>query len=283
MYYTVKRGDFTAQIDSMGAQLHSLKRTSDGTEYLWQGDTSIWYGQAPVLFPVIGQLLEGKYRYAGTEYEMPKHGFSRHMPFQVASAEESEIVFVLSSNDETRKIYPFEFDFFVIYKIMDDGLSCTHRVVNKTDGEMWFSCGAHPGFNCKIGDKLVFSENETLSSRRIDSDSILTEELVPVLDSSAEIRLTPTLFANDALILENVRSSSVDLVAESGERVLTFFLPDSPWLGIWAKPNAPFVCIEPWYGVNDDRVKKDDLSKKQSVQRLGRGEEFAFTWRVSCA
>lgn len=280
MYYKIGNEKITAEIDDMGAQLHSLKTAADGKEYLWQGDTSIWYGQAPVLFPVIGQLLDNKYRYNGVEYEMAKHGFARKMLFKLHEITAQRAVFVLSSNDETRRQYPFEFDLFVSFETEGDTLVCTFRVVNKSSGEMLFSIGAHPGFNCKLGDKLIFEKKETLETQRIDSGSLLVGETIPVMNNTDELEITAGMFNNDALIFTDVLSSTITM--RSGTRdYLRFSFDRSPYLGIWAKPAAPYVCLEPWCGLNDSRVKKDDLSQKTGIIRLDEGGEFAYCWRAT--
>ena len=280
MFYTIENDFLTAQINDAGAELHSLVRKSDGFEYIWQGDPAVWYGQAPVLFPIIGRLLDDKYRYNGTEYAMQKHGFARKRTFEVVSCARNEAVFLLQSDDATRACYPFEFELYVKFELLGKTLRATHTVVNRTDGEMYFSVGGHPAFNCAIGDTLSFDKPETLSTQTIDEDSIRLAETTPVLENECDIVITKDLFLLDALILSGIRSSAVTLRHADNAHAVRFTFGDVPYLGIWAKPGAPYVCIEPWCGVNDDRRVRADLSEKDAIQRLPQGGIFDLVYSV---
>ncbi len=278
MIYTIENDKFSVKIKDMGAELTSFVRKSDGVEYLWQGIKEIWYGQSPILFPFIGQLNNNTFRYNGKEYSVPKHGFVRHRLFTPVEVGGNKAVFSICSDEETLKMYPFEFELRVCYELTDTGLKAELSVFNKTDGEMYFSIGAHPGFNCAIGDNIVFEKNETLSTERIDSSNMLIDQVFPVLENSNTITLQPDSFDHDAFILSGIKSKYLILDGNvSGYRV-KFTFGDCPFLGIWAKPNAPYVCIEPWYGVNDTPEKTPDVSLKRGIRRLEKGESFSFTW-----
>ena len=275
MYYRIENEFFTCEIDDMGAQLHSLKSKDRGTEYIWQGNPDIWYGQAPVLFPVIGQLINDKYFYNGIEYTMQKHGIARKLLFKVKEYEGAKAVFSLESDEKTLEVYPFEFEYLVTFELKGKALVNTMTVINKTDGEMYFSVGAHPGFNCKAGDVIEFEQPETLATERIDKENLIIDEKFPLIENSREIVITKEIFEPDALILSGMKSKKLRI---KGENEIEFTFGDCPFLGIWAKPGAPYVCIEPWYGVNDGREVKDDISKKRGIQRLEKGETFEFAW-----
>lgn len=278
MFYTIENDYLTAQINDAGAELHSIVNKENGVEYLWQGNPDIWYGQSPVLFPFIGRLLDDKYRYNGKEYTMQKHGFARKRTFEVVSCEKNEAVFVLRSDDTTRPDYPFEFELFVKFTLVGKVLRATHTVVNQTDGEMYFSLGGHPGFNCAMGDYLEFDLPETLDTETIDSESIRIAEKTPVLRNEKRITITEDIFKNDALILSGIRSKAVTLRSDKHDRAVRFTFGDVPFLGIWAKPGAPYVCIEPWCGVNDDRNKRADVSEKEGIVRLPKGGVFDLVY-----
>lgn len=280
MFYSIENEYLTAQIDDMGAQLHSLVTKDDGYEYLWQGNPDIWYGQAPVLFPVIGQLFEDKFRYNGKEYPLAKHGFARKMLFEAADVEGARAVFILRSNDETRGMFPFEFEFAVCFELVGRAIKVTHTVTNLDDKTMYFSCGAHPGFNCAIGDYLEFEESEEGAQvEKIDKENIIIGTKFDVeLEEGRRLRLTPELFAEDALIFSELNSNVVVLKSDNSDRTVRFDFGDAPFLGIWAKPNAPYVCIEPWYGVNDDRIRYEDISQKRGIESLEPEERFDLVW-----
>ena len=248
-------------------------------EFIWGGNTDIWYGQSPILFPIIGRLLDDKYRLNDKEYTMPKHGIVRKKPFKLIDKTENSLKFIQSDDEESLKEYPYHFDLIVEFKITDNGLSVTHTVVNKNDCIMYYSFGAHPAFNCEIGDYLEFSENEELLTERIDHDSILIEEKFPVNIDGNKLTITENLFDDDALILSGYKSQAISLKSNNHNRVVKFNF-DSPLLGIWAKPGAPYVCIEPWWGVNDNYDKKDDLSQKRGIMSLNPNEEKSFNWNI---
>lgn len=275
MLHKIENEIFTCEIDDMGAQLHSLVSKSNGKEYIWYGKPEIWYGQAPVLFPVIGQLVNDSYRYNGTEYSMPKHGLARKLPFTVKECGGAKAVFSLKSDENTLKSYPFEFELLVAFELCGDSLVNTMTVINKTQGEMYFSIGAHPAFNCKVGDVIEFEKPETLETERIGSDNLLLDRKFPLLDNAREIVITKEIFEADALILSGIRSQKLTI---KGENEVEFTFGDCPFLGIWAKPGAPYVCIEPWYGVNDGKEIKSDISQKRGIRRLDKDEQFSFCW-----
>lgn len=280
MVHYIKNDYLTVGVKEYGCELTSII-SNDGFEYLWQGEKSIWYGQSPILFPIVGRLIEDKYRYNGKEYTMPKHGFARKTEWSLLSKEDDTMSFILSENADTLAIYPFEFDLIVTFTLVDNKLRVNHCVVNKNDYNMYFSLGAHPGFNCEIGDTLVFEENETLSAEKIDLvNSLLLPEVIPVLDNSHEIVITSDIFNEDALIFHGIKSENIFLMHNNNKRNIKFNMGKAPYLGIWAKPGAPYVCIEPWCGVNDSFEKKNDISEKDAINCLPPEEIFNFTWEA---
>ena len=275
MIYTIENETLRCEIDDFGAQLHALTCKTNGRDYLWSGDPAVWYGQAPILFPIVGQLIDNRFCYRGERYTMPKHGLARKLPFTLDSIRASEAVFRLDSSAETRKSYPFDFSLYAAFSLNGAALTNRLTVVNRTDGELLFSLGAHPAFNCAIGDRLVFEVAETVSAEKIDKENLLRPERFPVLEDARELTLTEDLFSEDALILSGLRSRSVEL---TGAHALKFTFGDCPFLGIWAKPGAPYVCIEPWFGVNDDHTPRADFSEKRGIRRIEKGERFSYAW-----
>ena len=277
MFYKIENEFLTCEIDGMGAQLHSLVSKENGKEYIWQGNPDIWYGQAPVLFPVIGQLINDKYFYNGVEYTMPKHGLARKLPFNVKECEGARAVFSLESDENTLKSYPFDFEYLVTFELKGKSLVNTMTVINKTKGEMYFSVGAHPGFNCNVGDVIEFEQAETLATERIDKENLIISEKFPFMENEKSFVITKEIFEPDALILSDIKSEKLRI---KGDNEIEFTFGKCPFLGIWAKPGAPYVCIEPWYGVNDGREVKKDISEKRGIEHLGEGETFEFAWTV---
>ena len=266
-------------VDGYGAQLHSIKDRETRAEYLWQGDPAVWYGQAPVLFPIVGRLKDDLYRWQGKEYTLPKHGFARKSPFRLLECGGARASFVLESDDATRACYPFEFALTLDYRLEGRALIAEASVENKGGGEMYFSLGAHPGFHCAMGDILRFDVPETLASRWIDGEAMLAGGSYPVLENATDITIHEHLFDNDALILSGMQSKHITLV-RSGKPSVKFDIGGAPMLGIWAKPGAAYVCIEPWFGLNDSSEFTPDFSQKPLIQRLEPGEVFTQAWRA---
>ncbi len=279
MIFYAENDKFTLGVKEMGAELTSLKSKKTDFEFIWNGNEEIWYGQSPILFPIIGRLLDDKYRLNDIEYTMPKHGIVRKKPFELIEKTADTLVFSQKSDNESLEIYPYDFELQVTFKLTDTGLSVTHKIINNSDNSMYYSFGAHPAFNCKIGDYLEFSDDNQLLTERIDHDSILIEEKFPVEMDGNKLYLTSNLFDNDALILSNYKSKYVTLKSNEHNREVKFNF-DSPVLGIWAKPNAPYVCIEPWWGINDNYDKKSDISQKRGIMALNAKETISYNWNI---
>lgn len=279
MIYNAETENFSLAVKEMGAELNSFKSKKTGIEYIWCGNTDIWYGQSPILFPIIGRLLDDKYMLDGKEYTMPKHGIVRKKPFELVENNGNSLVFVQKYDDESLEMYPYKFELKVKFEIKENGLKVTHTVTNLDDKEMYYSFGAHPAFNCEIGDRLEFNNDTELYTEKIDHESILIDGIFPVFTDENKLELTESLFDEDALILSDYNSTEIALKSDNHNRVVNFKF-DSPILGIWAKPNAPYVCIEPWWGINDNYDKKDDLSQKRGIMSLNPSESKDFSWEI---
>ena len=284
MIHYIENENLIVGVKEFGCEINSIKSKKTGYEFMWQGNPDIWGGQAPILFPIVGRLIDDKYTLDGTEYEMPKHGFVRKMPWTFIGAEGNSMSFRLSATAETKAMYPYEFDLTVTYTLEGNSLVVSHDIANKNDSVMYFSIGAHPAFNCAIGDVLTFDESETVYTEKIDLvKSLRLPEKFPVLKNEKDIVITNDIFKEDALILSDIKSENITLNISEGNRKIIFNLGGAPYLGIWAKPGAPYVCIEPWYGVNDSQEKKDDISLKDAINAIKSGDTFNFTWKAEFA
>ena len=281
MYHKIENAFVGVEVDELGAQLHSLRRRKDGYEYLWQGDPAVWAGQAPTLFPIVGTLLENRFLVEGRAYSMQRHGFARRKRFYCVDQSPDSLVFSLTDDEETRAQYPYSFELRIAYVLRERTLHITHTVLNRGAEPMYFSIGAHPSFCCELGDCIRLEcREEGLRTLRIDADGLLLGESFPVPGDGREIVLTRELFEKDALIFSGLRSRSVTLERRRFGRVVTVTLGGAPYLGVWAKPGAPFVCIEPWYGIADSRERVPDLSRKRGIQRLEGNGRFDFAIQI---
>ena len=280
MIYYIENEYLKIGVKTLGAELTSIKSKSTGNEYLWQGDPNVWSGQSPILFPVIGRVLDDKYRLDGKEYTMPKHGLFRKRETELLSLTETEMIFAQKSDDDTLSIFPFLFEIHIKFELIGKSVKVTHTVINNDNKTMYFSIGAHPAFNCEIGDYLVFEKNETLDTIEIDSECLRTGKMLPVLNENNKIVITKDIFNNDALIFGSMKSKYVTLESNRRPEKIKFNYSDCAYLGIWAKPGASYVCIEPWWGINDSHERKDDFSEKDSILSITANSDFSCFWQA---
>lgn len=279
MIHSIENEHLRLSVKSFGCEITSIKSKNTEYEFMCQGNPQIWSGQAPILFPIIGRLIDDKYIFDGKEYTMEKHGFARRNEWEFITGDKNSMTFRLTDNENTRTMYPFSFELRVTFTLNENTLKVKHEVENKTDGTMYFSLGAHPAFNCEIGDKLTFSKNEELKTEKIDLvRSLRLPGKFSFPQDNGTITITKDIFNEDALILSSFESDSLTLHSDNNSRKIKFTFGNAPYLGIWAKPGASYVCIEPWYGVNDSLEKKDDFSKKDAINALGKNETFVFEW-----
>lgn len=278
MLHTLENEQLRIAVGEQGGELMSFFDKAAGFEYLWQGDPAVWSGRSPVLFPVIGRLKGDGYTLGGVRYSCPKHGVARKRPFRLAERAEDRLVFLQTEDEGTLKNFPYRYELYEIFTLAGRTLSVELRVKN-TDGKtMYFGVGAHPGFNCRIGDILEFSENETLDSQKIDMDLCLRRtDSIPVLRNGNKIEITEHLFDEDALILKDIRSDRLTLHAFGGEKDIVFRFT-AEYLGVWAKPGAPYVCLEPWCGVDDSTESDGIFETKEGNHKLESGGTFSLFW-----
>ncbi len=275
MFYKIENNYFSAEINSIGAKLHSFKSKIDETEYIYQGNASF---QVPILFPIVGNLLNGKYRLNGIEYSMPENGFMNTKEFRALNIEGDYALFLFESNEDTKLIYPFDFELYVSFKISDCRIKVIYEIINKNESEMYFSIGAQPGFKCNIGDSLVFEKKETLYGLKLDGNHILTKNITPILNHGKTLILREELFESDVLILNSYKSSTVTLKNRKCGYSVVLDYGNAPYLIICSKPEATFVSIAPCYGINDNYEEMNDISKKIGIQMLNKGERFRQIW-----
>lgn len=270
--YTIHNDSLTVTIKRTGAELCSVKDTS-GFEYMWQaGD--VWPRHAPNLFPIVGSLLDHEYTYDGKNYALSHHGFARNLDFDMLHQSEHSIAFVLTHNEETLKGYPFRFTLLITYTLLDNSLEQRFRVINDDTKSIPVSFGGHPAFNASpVSDyTIVFSEREDVKSNQLSGPYINSQE-VNIIEGDT-IKLDDNTFNNDALIFQGLKSKEVSLVNAASNHKVTMDISDFPYLGIWAKPGAPYVCLEPWQGLADYEKHNKKIEDKKGIVALGAGEEI---------
>ena len=262
-----------------GAELRSFTDKRISYEHMWQGGP-IWNGCSPLLFPIVGKLKNDTYTLNGAPYTMAKHGFARKMDFELESQTQESVTFLLTDNDVTKESYPFSFELRVTFALTENGFTMTHLVKNKGSDTMYFSIGAHPGFRCELGDRILMDLPETASAYRLNESFLRGAETEPIFANSHELLITKDIFNNDALIFDDLKSGSCTLERSDGHHVHVDF-GGAPCLGIWARPGAPYVCIEPWFGIDDAWNAGGEIAEKHRICSLDAGQEFAFTVTVT--
>lgn len=289
------------EVSSFGAELQSIKDKSTHFEYLWQGDKTYWARRSPVLFPIVGKVWDGHMRYQGNEYLLSQHGFARDCDFEninIADVNEffklqfsasNSLAFVLNSNDEMHKIYPFDFSLYIIYQLEGRKISVNWIVENKTDGDIYFQIGAHPAFNYRDFDSnapiqgyMKFDREGDMSLTRLECGGYAAKEraIINVLNSG--IPITKDTFAGDALVFEQ-QLQQVALCDKNGEPYVEVAF-DAPVVGLWSPAKtgyAPFMCIEPWYGRCDDSNFKGDYNEKPYINKLLKNEIFISKYIIT--
>jgi galactose mutarotase-like enzyme len=268
MYY-LENEYLKIAVASLGAELQSVRCVKTDTEYLWNGDPKFWTGRAPVLFPIVGAVKDGEYRLNGKTYKMPQHGFARKAEFAVTTQTDSYIAFETESTEETLACYPYAFSLKIIYELNGNTLSTKYIVTNKDNGDMYFSIGAHPAFVCPFdGNYLEFNEKETSGVHTILPGGLVTLDTKPFLYNESIIELKHELFETDALVFSNLKSDKLSLKSRKNDGFLTMTYSGFPYMGIWTKVGAPYICLEPWYGVADPPEFSGELSDKPGIMKL---------------
>ncbi|MBO5487789.1 MAG: aldose 1-epimerase family protein [Eubacterium sp.] len=283
--YELKNDEIAILIDSHGAELKSLKKTDTGTEYMWCADAKYWGRTSPVLFPFVGGLKNKEYKAKGKTYPMTQHGFARDMEFTLISRTEDEIWFVLTSNDETLEKYPYEFTLKSGYRISGNQTEVLWQVENPGKEVLPFSIGGHPAFNCPIeaGPKqseyfVDFGDVDEVVSSRIGENGLVTGCMDVYGLTDGRLALTENLFDHDALVIEDNQTKEAALCKKDGTPYLKVTM-EAPLFGVWSPPgkNAPFVCIEPWYGRCDSEYFDGTLEEREWGNVVSPGE----IWKAS--
>lgn len=265
-------------IDPFGAELQSLTG-GDGREWLWDGDPAWWNGRAPILFPIVGALAGGTYRWQGRSYALQKHGFARRSLFSLIDRTATSATLRLAADEATRAVYPFDFELDLRF-VIGDHLVVSATVHNRGAGPMPFSFGFHPALRWPVRDgaSLVFGQRETGPVWRMDGDGLLART-EPLPGDGCSLPLSDSLFAADAMILRDIASRAVTFV--SGEQRVRVSSDNLPDLGLWTKPGAPYLCIEPWAGFNDPAGFAGDLSDKPGIVLLAPGSSWTASMTIA--
>jgi len=276
------------EIETKGAQLNSVYDKVNQLEHLWQADPNIWPWHAPNLFPIVGQLIDNELLVDGHIYPMKRHGFARQSDFVLLEEEEDHATFSLPNSEHTTQVYPYKFDFQILYTLIDNALRITYKLVNHDDKTIFFSVGGHPAFRVPFypGEKyedyyLEFEVEQHLVTHMISAEGLFNGETQRILSPGNKLYLTRELFDKDALVFKDLTSRAVSIKSEKHDKSVTVEFPHFDYLGIWAKGSGDFVCIEPWLGCADTTGKHVDISQKEDIQSVKPGHVFEAAFFIS--
>lgn len=271
---TISNEFITATFSEIGAELKSLK--CDGKEHIWYSDPAYWTGSSPVLFPICSGLKDDEFIYEGKTYTMQKHGFARRAEFAVETVDTSSATFLLSSENCPQENYPFQYEFRIIYTLIGKKLNVEYNIRNLTDGDMYFSVGAHEAYLCPEGIEnyeIVFEKTEDFDAYQLEGP-LLSDNTKNYGKNTGVLQLDNSLFENDCLIFKNLNSRSVNLVNKTTDQKIKVDFEGFDFLLIWTVQDAPFICIEPWCGVTDNVNTTKQLPQKEGIERIEKGGSF---------
>ena len=271
---TISNEFLTANFSEIGAELKSLRYCD--REYIWHGDPAFWSGSAPVLFPICSGLKDDEFIFEGKTYSMRKHGFAKGETFVVEEIKTDRVVFLLSSKNCPKENYPFEYELRIIYTLVGKKINVEYKVDNHTDGDMYFSIGAHEGYVCPEGIEnyeIIFDQKENLDAYQLVGP-LLSFETINYGQGVNILQLDNSLFANDCLIFKNLNSKSLILRNKANDRQIRVKFDGFPYLLIWTVVGAPYVCIEPWCGITDNIDTTKQLTQKEGIEKINKGDTF---------
>jgi galactose mutarotase-like enzyme len=268
-----------ATFNTKGAELTALH--SKQRNYIWNGNPQFWGKHSPILFPIVGTIKNNEYFFEGKKYNLNRHGFARDLDFKIISQTQTSVVFSLKNNYKTILAFPFEFELQILYQLDENKLNVSYRVQNNDKKIMPFSIGAHPAFALNESFEnygLQFSDDEKINYYLLDSD-LVAEKSTILKVKNKRLDLNYKLFENDALVFKSMQSDAITIF-EYDKAILKLHYKGFPNFGIWTKHNAPFICLEPWYGYSDTNESTQQIVEKEGIQLLKPNAIFDATYNI---
>lgn len=278
---TLKNEYLTATFNEVGAELKSI--VFEDKEYIWEGRKEVWAGSCPLLFPICGGLKDDKYIFKSKEYTLQKHGYARSATFEIENKTDTSVVFLHKSNDETKIQFPFDYELRVIYSLKEKTLKVDYSVKNLIDDTMYFSIGSHEAYYTPEGIEdydVIFPQKETLNAYVLYGNLLSNQEL-PIIKDSNVLPLYDKYFTVDALVFKDLKSKSATLRNRKTGKAVQVGFPDADYFLLWHKPNSPYMCLEPWSGIQDSVDSNYDITKKEGIIPLESGKEYKNSHIIS--
>lgn len=274
------------EVSPLGAELQSI-RTPDGTEYLHQGDERYWSRRSPILFPILGGLYKKQYRHKGQTYVMKNHGFAMNQAFVLSRRTETQLVYTLHESDETLSQYPFPFRLEAGYELQDNKVVVAWEVENTGKHELYFQIGGHPALlvpewkeGTPLHARMAFDHSDP-QTLHISSSGLLLPGHHDAGVRKGILEVDSHTFDIDTLIFDCSQVSSVTLLRKDGTPHVSLHT-HAPVMALWSPPgkDAPFICVEPWYGVCDWEEYTGELADKHLSNRLLPGGVFKASYTI---
>ncbi len=282
---TIRSQELTVAINLKGAEVRKVTNNSTQTEYMWEGSPEIWPGVSPVLFPIVGKANLDQVKHGGKSYNLTNHGFARHSLFNVDKHLENEIVLSLAIDSLGDGVYPFDLILRISYTVQGTKLITSFTVINNGNTFAYFSLGAHPAFKCPFDDLhdiseyiIEFEEPEQLICHPLNPEAFFLDKTFNI--TLKQIELSQDIFDSGALVYSGYASRSVSLVEKTSGRSIKVSLSGFPYLGLWAKPGAKFICIEPWCGHGDKLGFSGNISEKEGIIGLLPGGNWKNSYSI---
>lgn len=290
MLTTIKNSTLTVHADSQGAELHNIEG-ANGISYLWNGDPAYWHGRAPILFPIVGSLRNNIADSAAGKITLGRHGFARHEEWKLDSSDEQSMSYVLKSNEELLKNYPYPFEARVKYSLGQNSLTVSFTVLNTGKQELPYCFGGHPAFRVPLAggelyeDYLIeFEQPETADCPQpVLSDSLIdSQKRNRLMTDKKAFRLNHILFRGDALIFDQLKSRSAKLYSEKSGHGVKIDFKDMNYFGVWSPfKDSPFVCLEPWTGMCTLENEDDVFEHKIGMRKVAPGKEDTLSFTIT--
>lgn len=277
----LKNNQLTVKVDEVGAEIRSI--VCGDTEFMWSGDPAIWSGTAPIMFPICGGLKDDKYTFEGKEYTLTKHGFAKKSLFKVENACETKAVFLLKADQETKKSFPFDFEFRVVFELEENTLKVNYVVDNKGNNTMYFNVGAHEAYVTPEGIEdydVVFDKEVTMNAHNLYGN-FLAENTYPIIKDSKVLPLYDKYFVVDALPFTEVSAQAATLRNRKTGRAVRVEFPGFNNLLLWHKHGAGYMCVEPWNGIPDMPGSSYDITEKKGITSLDAGKTFEISHSIT--
>ena len=289
MTRTIENSFLKISVSDHGAELTGIYDKTNDREILWQADPAYWKRHAPVLFPNVGRNYKDIWRLNGKEYPSRQHGFARDSDFICTDITDNSLTFILKSSEETLKVYPFAFALKITYTLKEHDLDVCWEVVNNDSETMYFTIGGHPAFRVPVREgesqsdcRLAFEGLDALTYLLIDTSAgtVIADEPHTLSLENGTCSIAPHMFDKDALVFDNGQIEWAALALPDGKPYIALESKNFPNFGIWSKPGAPYVCLEPWCGRCDNKGFQGEISEKPGINTLKAGEVFKKSYDI---